>query len=205
MTRAFPRPGRLVELAYRDLLTAQYGTEEQRRALGPTEALSRPWDPPTCAPAVRQQVWAWLEEVAAWVNHEYAWATDRLIPPCWPAHPHLGHELAVLADLRRSAGRHLSGEGLEDWHRYSLPMFLDRLHDRLHDCCVGGHQDWPAAARHKAYHGSDQERSRRQWFSDDLRPPPSHTAAGWPHPARLALVDLDTAEVHQPRPPNGGR
>ena len=131
VTRPFPQPGRLVAAAYRELVIAQYGTDEERAALGRIETLDRPWDPPSCRPAVRQQVWQWLDEVAAWVNHEYAWTVERLIPACWPAHPHLAHELAVLADQRRAAGQATGSDRLEDWHRYSLPMFADRLATRL--------------------------------------------------------------------------
>lgn len=205
MTRAFPEPGRLVQAAYRELRTAELGTDEERAALGRVETLGRPWDPPTCAPAVRQQVWAWLVEVAAWVNHEYGWNLDRLIPPCWPAHPHLAHELAVLADQRRTAGRMTGSDLLEDWHRYSLPLFADRLVARLGNRCVTSHDEWPAAARYRGYTSDLNHRDRTAWFADDLATsrPPVPAAAG--PLARLAVVDLATGEVTDPDRPNGGR
>ena len=205
MTRPFPQPARLVAAAYRDLRTAAYGTDEERAALGRLEALDRPWDPPSCRPAVRQQVWAWLDEVAAWVNHEYAWNLERLIPPCWPAHPHIAHELAVLADQRHTAGRALSSDQLEEWHRYSLPMFLDRLATRLGNHCVSKHDECPASSRHRSYTAETNQRQRTGWFADDLNAtrPPIPAAAG--HPARLALLDLATGEVTDPERPNGGR
>lgn len=204
VTRPFPQPGRLVEAAYRQLYLAGHGTPDQRRAAGSISALDRPWDPPSCSPPVRAQVWAWLDQVAAWVNHEYAWAVGRLIPACWPAHPHIAHELAVLADLRRAAGLELGSPLLEDWHRYSLPMFLDRMHDRLANSCATAHQDWPAAARHRSYHNEANRRDRAAWFADDLEsgPPPS---PGWQAPGHLALVDLSSGEAIDPGPPKGGR
>lgn len=205
MTWPFPAPGRLVEAAYRELQVAASGADVERAVLGRVETLGRPWDPPSCAPAVRQQVWAWLDEVAGWVNHEHGWGLDRLIPPCWPAHPHLGHELAVLADQRRTAGLALGSELLEEWHRYSLPMFLDRLGGRLGDRCVTKHDDWPAAARHRAYLSQPSQQQRAGWFADDL----TTTAATTP-PADggfgpFAVVNRDTGELLNPRRPNGGR
>ncbi len=104
VTRAFPEAGRLVEAAYRALHQAENGTPDQRRAATLLGTPERPWDPPSCSPAVREQVWQWLDAVAGWVNHEYAWGVERLVPACWPAHPHIAHELAVLADLAPQRG-----------------------------------------------------------------------------------------------------
>jgi len=205
VTWPFPEPGRLVQATYRELWIVEFGTEEDRAGLGRVETLGRPWDPPSCALAVRQQVWAWLDEVAAWVNHEYGWNLDRLIPPCWPGHPHIAHELAVLADQRRTAGRAFGSDQLEDWHRYSLPLFLDRLVARLGNRCVNTHDEWPASARHRAFTSDVNRRERTAWFADDvitIRPP---VKAGAGDHARLALVDLSTGEVTDPARPNGGR
>jgi hypothetical protein len=185
ITRAFPRPGRLVQSAYRDLQLAQFGSEEAQAVLGRPEDLDRPWDPPSCSLAVRRQVWVWLDEVAAWVNHEYGWGVDRLIPPCWPAHPHIAHELATLAHQRHTAGLALSGELLEEWQRYSLPMFLDRLAGQLGNRCVNGHDEWPAASRYRTFTTNPATADREARFDDDCATPPR----------RLALVDLNTAEV----------
>jgi hypothetical protein len=35
-----------------------------------------------------------------------------VIPLCWPQHPHLVHEIAVLADQRRRAGPGLTSDAL---------------------------------------------------------------------------------------------
>ena len=97
MTRPFPLPGLLVQGAYRELQIAQYGSDEERAALGRIEKLDRPWQPFTCKPAVRQQLWQWLDEVVVWVNHEYGWVSTgssrpagprtRTSPTSWPSWP----------------------------------------------------------------------------------------------------------------------
>lgn len=205
VTRPFPEPGRLVVAAYRELDIAQAGTTQERAVLGRVEALGRPWDPPSCSPAVRKQVWAWLDEVAGWVNHEHGWGVDRLIPPCWPAHPHIGHELAVLVDQRRTAELALTSELLEEWHRYSLPMFLDRLVGRLGNRCLTKHDEWPAAARHRAYLSEGSQQQRAGWFADDLattRATTAHTDGDF---GPFAVVNRDTGELLDPHRPNGGR
>ena len=205
VTRPFPEPGRLVVAAYRELDIAQAGTTQESAVLGRVEALGRPWDPPSCSPAVRKQVWAWLDEVAGWVNHEHGWGVDRLIPPCWPAHPHIGHELAVLADQRRTAELALTSELLEEWHRYSLPMFLDRLVRRLGNRCLTKHDEWPAAARHRAYLSEASQQQRAGWFADDLattRATTAHTDSDF---GPFAVVNRDTGELLDPPRPNGGR
>lgn len=223
VTCPFPRPGLLVQGAYRELQIAQYGSDEERAALGRIEKLDRPWQPFTCQPAVRRQLWQWLDEVARWINHEYGWGVDRLIPPCWPGHPHLTHELAVLADQRRTAGLEPVSDPLEEWHRYTLPFFLDRMVSRLGGRCITKHDDWPAAPRHLAY-DNDQNRAQRQaWFDDDLTAAGPRTAgaavaggaagAAAGRPPRLILVNRDTGEaLHSGQdvdqyadPPHGGR
>ena len=189
----FPEPGPALEKAYGNLRIAAHGDATARAALGPVNLLERPWDPPTCRPATRIQLWAWLDAVAAWVNHEYAWGIDRLIPPCWPQHPHLVHELAVLADQRRHAGTQPSSDALEMWHRDTLPLFLDRTHTRLGEGCVTSHGQWPAAGRHRSYHDAADAR-RRAYHDDTTNDGTSNTSDHRPA-ARLALLDLDTGQL----------
>ena len=98
------------------------GTPEQQKALGDHARLPRPWDPPTCThPDLRLDLWVWLDDVVTWLNHEYVWDAAGVIPSCWPEHPHLVHDLAVLADQRRRAGLANTSDALEDWHRYACP------------------------------------------------------------------------------------
>jgi hypothetical protein len=153
MLAGFPRPGRLVEHAYRELDLAMNGNATQRGALGDVTALPRPWDPTSCLNrALRAEVWTWLDQVVTWLNHEYVWAADTTIPSCWPRHPHLVHELAVLADLRHRAGLALTGDAMEEWHRYALPAFSDRMRVRLGPAgCTSSHDPWPAAGAHKRH------------------------------------------------------
>ena len=157
----FPGHGRLVALAYRELGIAANGPPDQAKKLGDPALLPPPWDPPSCThPDLRLEVWVWLEDVVTWINHEYVWDTAAFIPTCWPQHPHLVHDLAVLADQRRRAGRAQTSDALDDWHRYALPGFLDRMTARLKTHCEDGHQPWPSTSRH-ARHSSDAHRRRR--------------------------------------------
>jgi hypothetical protein len=93
-----------------------------------------------------------VEAVVVWLVTEYVWEATDTIPACWPQHPHLVHEIAVLADQRRRAGHAFTSDALEEWHRYSLPAFTERMKSRLGSHCEDGHQPWPP---HPA-HGRDQ-------------------------------------------------
>ena len=190
LTQPFPRPGWLVEHAYRELSIAANGTPEQVKALGDTRRLPRPWDPPSCThPDLRLELWVWLDDVVTWLNHEYVWDTDGVIPSCWPQHPHLVHDLAVLTDQRRRAGLAHTSDALEDWHRFALPTFLDRMTTRLKSHCENGHQPWPSKSRH-ARHTSDPHRRKRvatYTYDADLQRPTPAT----PAPSRRALTVVD--------------
>lgn len=196
LVRPFPEPGPLLRLAYRELHIAANGTPAQVRALGDTRLLPRPWDPATCRhPELRRELWTWLDAVVTWLNAEYAWDVAAVIPSCWPHHPHLVHEIAVLADQRRHAGTALSSDPLEEWHRYSLPAFADRTRARIKNHCEDGHQPCPARGRQARHIGESSQRSRAQAFAVDVRslaPPPPDPVAG---PARLTIVDPDTGEI----------
>ncbi len=202
ITRVFPAPGPLVRLAYAELDLARSGTDDQKRALGKPSGLPRPWDPPSCPPALRSQVWAWLDQVAGWINHEYVWVPDRFISSCWPGHPHIAHELAVLADLRRTAGYALTSDALEQWHLYALPGFLDRTASRLGTSCgPAKHDDWPAAGRHREFgceraicariglFNRDAVASVDPDLDPDAKPPPSQS------PPQLVLVSGSTVDT----------
>ena len=186
LVRAFPTPGPLLGTAYRDLYLAAEGSDNQKATIGDPSLLPKPWDPPTCRhPQLRAELWAWLDQVVLWISHEYVWDPDGMIPPCWPQHPHLVHELAVLADQRRRAGLALDSNALEEWHRYTLPSFLDRMRDRLKAHCDQD-QPWPARAR-SARHGDQQQSQRRQdAYNDDVRD------LG-PRPGRLRLSMIHEA------------
>ena len=206
LIRTFPETGPKARNAYRELNLAATGTKEQLKALGDPQILPRPWDPATCSdPRLRAEVWAWLEQVVTWINSEYVWDVDASIPSCWPEHPHLVHEIAILADQRRRAGTTLTSDALEEWHRYSLPAFVDRMRTRLKNHCEEGHQPWPARSRY-ARHISDEGDpcDRHRAYSHDVQaaidadeegPERSNIPA---HP-RLTVVDLDTGKLGEPR------
>lgn len=198
----FPTPGRRVEQAYRELDTAQYGSAEEKKALGSPRNLARPWDPPTCTdPDLRAELWAWLDAVVIWLNHEYVWDVTGMIPHCWPKHPHLAHEIAVLADLRRRAGQAFNSDALEEWHRYSLPAFTDRMRQRTKAHCEDTtHQPWPAQGRHARHTDHDATQRRTQAFQRDIDAAAVVMRASPPTRPHLHLVDglhvdVQTGEV----------
>ncbi|MDN5715638.1 MAG: hypothetical protein L0G89_00230 [Janibacter sp.] len=194
LARAFPKPGPGLTQAFRELDIAMDGTPEQVKALGDLRALPRPWDPPSITqPQLRREVWAWLEAAVTWLNLEYTWDVGAFIPECWPKHPHIVHEVAVIADLRRRAGTALTSDALEEWHRYALPAFTERMRSRIKTGCDTGHQEWPARSRFHR-HVSDTAQSTRSaaYLADEhtVQPRPSPSAT-----ARLRVVD-------EPTPPN---
>jgi hypothetical protein len=87
-----------------------------------------------------------------------------MIPPCWPHHPHLVHEITVLADQRRRAGIDTSSNSLEEWHRHTVPAFLDRLRQRAKSHCDERHQPWPARTRQARHLAQLAVGDRRQTF-----------------------------------------
>jgi hypothetical protein len=120
MTLTQPAPSPVVQHALNLLITAKTGTEEQKEQLGPTSELGRPWIPASCIPRLRRAVWMWMDDIAPWLNEQYGWRMEKLIPACWPLHPHIANELPVLACQRRTAELALDPHPLEDWHRYTL-------------------------------------------------------------------------------------
>ncbi|NHA70155.1 hypothetical protein [Phycicoccus flavus] len=188
----FPSPGRRVAHSYRELNTAMYGTDEQKKALGSPALLARPWDPPTCVdPELRAELWDWLDRVVTWLNHEYAWDLTGLVPTCWPKHPHLVHEIAVLADLRRRAGLALTADAMEEWHRYALPAFTERTRQRLKSHCEDGdHQPWPAHGRHTRHTARSAVDERGCVFQRDVDTLTQQHEAAHPPSPRLHLVDV---------------
>lgn len=195
LVHAFPLPGPLLGAAYRDLYLAAEGSDNQKATIGDPSLLPQPWDPPTCRnPHLRAELWEWLDHVVLWLNHEYVWDPDGMIPPCWPQHPHLVHELAVLADQRRRVGLALDSNGLEEWHRYTLPGFLDRVHARLKAHCDQDHQPWPARGRLSRHTDTRSADRRRDAFKDDvsqLQPAEPFVLAR----PRLSLIDSHTGEI----------
>lgn len=195
LVRAFPTPGALLGSAYRDLYLAAEGSDNQRATIGDPTLLPKPWDPPTCRnPHLRAELWAWLDQVVLWINHEYVWDPEGMIPSCWPHHPHVVHELAVLADQRRRVGISLDSNGLEEWHRYTLPGFLDRARARLKSHCDQDHQPWPARGRSTRYRDHRQSQRRQDAFDGDVRAlRPAEPFV--PSRPRLAILNTESGEL----------
>lgn len=198
----FPAPGEAVRHAYRELHLAVNGTDEQKKALGDVSRLPRPWDPATCLePGLRHGLWQWLDDVVIWLNQDYSWDVACLIPTCWPCHPHLVHELAAIADQRRRAGLAMTSNALEEWHRYCLPAFVDRLRTRLKSHCDGGHAQWPGRPRHSEHISEIHVTRREALYAVDVdtvsgpRGHPHPTSTQQSRASRLGVVDLDTGEL----------
>jgi hypothetical protein len=168
----FPTPPGAVLRALQLLQILRRGDPDEIAAAGDLSNLPRPWDPPTCPDELREAVWEWCDLVAAWLNHEYAWRPTRMIPPCWPHHAHIARELAVLAILRWNAEESTTPEPVEEWHRYTFPMFCDRMTNRLGEsaCRTAKHIDWPAEGRYAAFVGDESSGERQQVIYADTRP-----------------------------------
>ena len=197
----FPPPdGVELKKAYRNLYLSANGTEAEKKRIGNPANLPRPWDPPSCTnSALRREVWAWLEKFVIWFNHEYVWDHNAgMIPACWPQHPHLVHEIAVLADQRRRAGLDPTSSALEEWHRYGVPGFLERLKTRTKNACDEHHSSWPAQGRRARHTSPDATAERAGAFEGDvalLNPP---KAKPEPTPRVLHLVREPTGDLINP-------
>lgn len=200
LARPFPRPGPQITHAYRELDVALNGDDEQRKGVGNPSELPRPWDLGSIEDApMRTELWQWLEAVVEWVNSEHVWDPSYLIPPCWPQHPHLVHEIAVLADQRCRAGHAIASDALEEWHRYALPAFFDRRGTRLRTACDSRHHDWPARPAHVRF--QDARGHREECYTGDvdhhrlLQPPADTERMPGLHLVDGHCVDPDTGEI----------
>ncbi len=198
LAQPFPMPtSELIRAAYWNLYLSENGTQAQKDRLGDAALLPRPWDIATCtSPDLRRDLWEWYENVVTWFNHEYVWdPAAGLIPPCWPQHPHLIHDIGVLADQRRIIATATNSNSLEEWHRYSVPAFLERLHDRTRQHCDDHHQPWPAKARYARHQA---EAPNRYILIDQGLTTGSEKKAGSPAGPALRLVDQDTGRPIDP-------
>jgi hypothetical protein len=169
MVQPFPEPGHAICTTMEQLQLAAATPPTSEAELLALAQLPRPWDPATCSGPVRAELWVWLDLVAAWVNEQQLWNVTRPgIPECWPAHPHLVHDLAVLACGRYYASFAVTPAALEDWHRYTLPSFLEQLRDRLGDGCQPQrHQPRPRGERDESYCAPRARQFREQVFGAD--------------------------------------
>ena len=172
LVEPFPAPPAPVRAAMRRLREAAAAPkkddplEEQRRAAA-FAAMPRPWIPTSCDAELRGRLYPWLDDVAGWLNEQYAWQPKTMIPACWPHHAHIVHELAVVAFLRLGAEADSDPKSLEEWHRYNRPLFVERMNVQLAEGCQSGHTRWPGRARLVEYASQEAVESRRAAFRGD--------------------------------------
>ncbi len=128
--------------------------------------LPRPWIPASCEPVLRQRPYEWLAEVADWLNDQYSWQPKTMIPPCWPRHPHIAHELAVLAIQRYGAEYDFSPTALDNWHRHNRPLFTERMLAQLGEGCRTEHTAWAGRSRMADYAAA--RANRQDLFAVDI-------------------------------------
>jgi hypothetical protein len=99
-----------------------------------------------------------------------------------------------MADQRRRAGHALTSDALEEWHRYNLPAFTERMKSRLRNHCEDGHQTWPAKGRYTRHTAEISRPTREDRYAADIGAVRQTEAKGRRRP-RLGLADLDTGEI----------
>jgi hypothetical protein len=174
MITGFPEPPAQVTQALHHLqIVSASGLDGIDELGADLERLPRPWAPGSCDPWLRRQVWDWCDAVAAWINRDCLWRPAGTIPACWPQHPHLAHDLPLLACQRWLAEDAAHPGPMDDWHRIILPAFLDRMWQRLEQssCLTGTHQDWPGRTRYQAYRSAESVATRQRLFHADTNTP----------------------------------
>ena len=171
MAAPFPEPPGVIARLLDELRLAAAATDETEHESRRVATIARPWDPPSCPPEIRRNVYLWLDDVVAWINEDHTWRTDRVVPICWDLHPHLVHELGTVACLRLEATFARTPAALEEWHRFTLPAFLGRVVDRIGEtgCPPGRHQQNPGVGRNAIYRGRDEtaRRRSRRWQDEE--------------------------------------
>lgn len=167
----FPRTPMPVRIALTELQTTAQPVpgetpDATKQRLLRLEELPRPWIPGSCPPELRVRVYRWLDRIAEWLNDQYSWQSKTMIPACWPRHPHIAHELAVLAIQRYLAERDINPTALDDWHRYNRPLFVDRMLTQLSEGCRSAHTTWPGRSRFNEYRDGTAERA--ELFDGDV-------------------------------------
>ena len=161
MAAPFPEPPGVIARVLDELRLAAAATDETEHESRRVAMLSRPWDPPSCPPEIRRNVYQWLDDVVAWINEEHTWRTDRVVPICWDLHPHIVHELATVACLRWEATFARTPAALEEWHRFTLPAFLRpcRGSDRRDGLPAGAAPAEPRRGAERDLPGARRDRS----------------------------------------------
>lgn len=169
----FPAPPGAVLHALQLLDVLRRGDEDEMAKYGADlRSTPRPWEPSTCPRDLREAIWLWCDGVVEWINYEYIWRSAQTIPACWLHHRHIARELPLLAVQRWRADTSTGLDATDEWHRYALPMFLDRLRDRIGEgaCMSGKHDGWPAEPRAAAYSDAAAVDARQTVIHHDAHP-----------------------------------
>lgn len=170
ITRGMPQPPESVARAYN--LVGELAAKGAKGA-AELKVAARPWIPADCEdPMLRRAIWGWCEKVAGWLNEEYVWLPGAYVPACWPRHPHIAHELPVLAFSLWAAQDAESLEPLAVWQRDTFPRFCERMAARLGSghCRDGRHDTCPGLPRQAAYHEPEAATGRRAAIDADAHP-----------------------------------
>jgi hypothetical protein len=96
-------------------------------------------------------------------------------PAVLAQHPHIAHELPVLAVLRLAAESSTGPNYSRNGTGTPCPASWAGMHTRLGEssCRTGKHVDWPARSRHLSYHAEDAVDDRQTLFcAGTARPAP---------------------------------
>lgn len=106
----------------------------------------------------------------------------------------------MVADQRRGAALGVTSDPLEEWHRYCLPSFVDRMRGRLKDHCSDGHKACPSRGRHTRHTSDEALHDRQNVYAADLdalttTPRSSPRGGARTLTTRLSIVDTTTGEI----------
>ncbi|RMB57243.1 hypothetical protein EAX62_16000 [Tessaracoccus antarcticus] len=150
---------------YEQLHKLAIGGHSADEVHGDGEIIPRLWDITSIHdPQLRSETWKWLESFVYWFNTQQTWYSHDQIPPCWPQHPHLVRDIATLADQRRTAGEAPTSTALDEWHRYTIPNFLERTRTARQGC-DNDHVPWPGKPAHTR-HITETNTTRRHSIID---------------------------------------
>ncbi|MCA0295268.1 MAG: hypothetical protein LCH96_08170, partial [Actinobacteria bacterium] len=92
---------------------------------------------------------------------------------------------------RRRASIDTSSNSLEEWHRYTIPAFTERLKLRTRTLCEEEHKPWPGRSRHARFASDTAVRDRQRSYDTDIAQLSDLPA----RPPRLRIVDDDGNQI----------
>ncbi|RMB57851.1 hypothetical protein [Tessaracoccus antarcticus] len=174
----FPEATPRMAKVYQQLHMLAIGGRAADEIFGAGEIIPRPWDLTSIHdPDLRFDTWKWLEAFVYWFNTQHTWYSQDQIPPCWPEHPHLVRDISTLADQRRTAGDAPTSTLLDEWHRYTIPNFLERTHTARQGC-ENSHTPWPGQPAHTRHINQGNTTKRNDTLLADVNTLPRCNARG---------------------------